>query len=47
MELKKFWIGLGRTIHIIIYVTAGILAFILAFQIFTMGKAVKRAAVGV
>ena len=46
LMLKKFWLGLGRTIHIIIYVTAGILAFILAFQIFTMGKAVKRAVVG-
>ena len=47
LMLKKFWLGLGRTIHIIIYVTAGILAFILAFQLFTMGRAVKRAAVGV
>jgi hypothetical protein len=46
LMLKKFWLGLGRTIHIIIYVAAGILAFILAFQIFTMGKAVKQIAVG-
>ena len=45
--LQKFWLGLGRTIHIVLYITAGILAFILAFQIFTMGRAVKRAAVGV
>ena len=47
LMLKKFWLGLGRTIHIIIYVTAGILAFILAFQIFTIGRAVKLAAMGV
>jgi hypothetical protein len=47
LMLKKFWLGLGRTIHIIIYVAAGILVFILAFQIFTMGRAVKRAVVGV
>ena len=46
LMLKKFWLGLGRTIHIIIYVAAGILVFILAFQIFTMGKAIKQIAVG-
>lgn len=47
LMLQNFWLGLGRTIRIVLCITAGILAFILAFQIFTIVRSAKRLVVGV
>ena len=42
LMLKRFWLNLGRTIHIIIYATASALLLWVAFQFWAAGRAVKR-----